>query len=174
MSKKIVFAVAIIVLVIISIIFLQPKKINIIEQLDSAYVPNLATDDGKSVTLINGKAEGIGADGVGYWSIYLDRQYIKIADLNNDRLDDIVTILESSPGGSGFFYYLAIFMNDNGNLKYLTSKQIGDRIKIKSITYDAGIITANIITQGPGEAYCCGTTPATLRFKIINGSLISQ
>ena len=95
-----------------------------------------------------------------------------LADINNDGQKDVVTVVSATSGGSGYFYYLTVFINDQGSLKYQTSVLLGDRIEVKKLSYAGGIFTVDIITQGPNEPMCCGTTPAELKFRIEKGELV--
>lgn len=144
-----------------------------IDQVLNAKIPNLALSSDDIVKLEDGIKEGKGPDGIGVWSIYIDKENkpFVIADFNNDGWDDIAVVIGASGGGSGYFSYLTIFMNNNGNLKYLTSTEIGDRIKIQKVSYNSDVILTDIITQGPDEGLCCGTLPKTLKHKVTGKSL---
>jgi hypothetical protein len=161
---------------------------DLIKQLCSASIPEYLDSDAKEFfslkdgeiavygpqILMDGTIDKSLPQDVFHWSAYLndDTKRHTIADFNNDGLDDVAIVIWQTGGGSGGFSNLTIFMNDNGNLKYLTSKEIGDRIEINKISYDSGLIIADIITQGPGEPLCCGTMPATLSFKLENSLLV--
>jgi hypothetical protein len=161
---------------------------DLIKQLCSASIPEYLDPEGKFFfNLKNGEIKIYGPqilmDGtidksqpqdVFHWGAYLndESERYTIADFNNDGLDDVAIIIWQTGGGSGGFSNLTIFINDNGKLKYLTSKEIGDRIEINEISYNSGVINADIITQGPNEPLCCGTMPANLKFKIIDSKLV--
>jgi len=148
----------------------------LIKQLRNVSLPiSLMLETGDVAKLQDGKAEGYSPKGSFEYGIYLDDgrgESYTIADFNNDGLDDVAIVIGETGGGSGYFYYLTIFINENGKLKYLTSKEIGDRIKVNRIGYTSGIITVEIVTQGVNEPLCCGTTPAILKFKIVNNLLL--
>ena len=86
-----------------------------------------------------------------------DSSSYAIGDFNNDGLSDIAAIITANGGGSGVFYYLVLFANNNGTPQYMMSKELGDRITINKISYSDGIFSADIITQGPNDPMCCGT-----------------
>ena len=67
-----------------------------------------------------------------------------------------------------------IFVNDHGELKYLTDEYLGDRVVIKSVRYESGLFVVDMIRQGEGENFrgmCCSNVPATIKFKLENGKL---
>ena len=116
-------------------------------------------------------------EGVLLWFASLEKNTHSfiIGDFNKDGLDDVAHIIGYSGGGSGYFYHLMIFVNDNGKLKYLTYEYFGDRIIINSLQYESGMFVIDMITQGKGEnfmGYSCPNTPATIRFKLENNKLV--
>ncbi len=82
---------------------------------------------------------------------------IAFGDLNNDGKEDAAVIVTISGGGSGNFRELAIMENQEGSPINLTSVDLGDRVIINSITIESGIITLDMITQGPNDPSCCPT-----------------
>lgn len=98
-----------------------------------------------------------------------------IGDFNNDGLDDVAHIIGYTGGGSGFFYNLSVFINNQGKLKYLTKEELGDRVVVKSVKYNAGEFVIDMITQGEGDdfrGYCCPNVSKTIRLKLENNKLI--
>ena len=100
--------------------------------------------------------------------------YYAVGDINNDRAGDLVTTISYSMGGTGFFTDIVVFLNVDGQPLYASRENIGDRIMVNSLSLENGIITAAIITQGPGEPMCCGTTPKTLRYKFDGTHLVEM
>jgi hypothetical protein len=92
-------------------------------------------------------------------------------DINNDGANDLVATIKANTGGTGIFNYLVAFANDKGTPHYIAAALIGDRIQMKKLTIQNGVITAHIITQGPGEAMCCGTMPASVLYRLDGNSL---
>lgn len=146
----------------------------LIRQLSNARIPNFALDESEFVQLKDGRIEEEWENSGSYWSIDLndEPQAYTVADFDRNGSKDVAVVIGASGGGSGYFYYLAIFINENDTLKYVSSVQLGDRIKINKISYTDGTISADIITQGPGEPMCCGTMPQTLKFKLEKNKLI--
>ena len=95
-----------------------------------------------------------------------------IGDLDGDGISEIAATIYADPGGTGDFVYLAVFKKENGVSKYIDSQELGDRIQINKISIQNGIISADIITQGPGEPMCCGTLREVLRYKLSGNSLV--
>lgn len=115
-------------------------------------------------------------NGILLWvaSLEKDTHSFTVGDFNSDGLDDVAHIIGYSGGGSGYFYHLTIFINDHGKLKYLTQKELGDRVVIKSVKYNSGLFSVDMITQGEGEnfmGYCCPNVSATIKFRLENGQL---
>ncbi|OFW53668.1 MAG: hypothetical protein A2163_08450 [Actinobacteria bacterium RBG_13_35_12] len=104
--------------------------------------------------------------------IYNDK--IAFGDLNNDGKEDAVVIVTINGGGSGDFRELAIMGNQDGNPTYLTSKELGDRVIINSVSIQLGIITINMITHGPNDAMCCPTKEELVRYKLSGNQLLEM
>lgn len=92
-------------------------------------------------------------------------------DLNNDNRKDAAVILDSRWGGNAHFYELAIVINKNGKLYYLTSKQLGDRVEIHSIIIESGIIIIDITTHGFKDPMCCPTQRKIVKYKLFGDQL---
>jgi hypothetical protein len=152
----------------------NPSDTALIRQLSNARIPNFALDENDFVQLKDGRIEEEWENSGSYWSIHLndEPQAYTVADFDRNGGNDVAVVIGASGGGSGYFYYLAIFANENDTLTYLTSVQLGDRIKVNKISYSTEVIYADIITQGPGEPMCCGTMPQTLKFKLEKNKLV--
>jgi hypothetical protein len=70
-------------------------------------------------------------------------------DLNGDGTEDAVVTLMVDHGGSGIFTYLALVLNESGAAKPLPAVLLGDRIMVKSIRIDSGVIIATILSRKP-------------------------
>jgi len=102
--------------------------------------------------------------------IYKDK--ITLGDLNNDGKDDAGVILDGTCGGSGSFRELAITINQNGKPYYLTSKDLGDRVIIKSMTIESGVITLDMVVHGPEDGMCCPSLEKSFKYKLSGNQLI--
>ncbi len=102
--------------------------------------------------------------------IYKDK--IVFGDLNGDGKNDAAVVSDGTCGGSGTFRELAVVMNKDGQPIYLASATLGDRVIINSITIDSGIITLDMVVQGPNDGLCCPTVHKTLKYKLSENQLI--
>ena len=99
--------------------------------------------------------------------------YIAFGDLNNDKVEDSAVILVSQPGGSGTFYDLASVLNKDGNLKSTNSIFLGDRIKIKIISINSGIITVNYLERKEDQAMADEPTVDKTQTFIVENDILS-
>lgn len=149
-------------------------------QILNAYVPDFL-DDGNFVTLTNGRYEGTFAEGKDAsgpnTSFSLDlstgTSTYAYGDMNGDGISDIAAIIGEYAGGTGYFGNLAVFINHNGAPEYKVSETLGDRIKINKVSIANGIVSVDMITQGPGEGMCCGTLQKTVSYKLSGDTLVS-
>lgn len=157
-------------------------KGTIVEQMQNIAIPSY--DDEESLAQLRSGEIEVRApksddfpNGILLWvaSLEKDTHSFAVGDFNSDGLDDAAHIIGYSGGGSGYFYHLTIFINDHGKLKYLTQKELGDRVVIKSVKYNSGLFTVDMITQGEGEdfmGYCCPNVSATIKFRLEDGQLV--
>lgn len=159
-------------------------KGTIVEQVQNISIPSY-DDENVLKQLQQGEIEvrseksGDFPEGVFLWSASLDKNVnsFTVGDFNNDGLEDVAHIVGYTGGGSGYFYNLSIFINEKGKLKYLTQKELGDRVFIKGVKYKSGLFTVDMITQGEGDdfkGYCCANVPATIEYKLENNKLVEK
>lgn len=157
-------------------------KGTVVEQIQNASIPsyndeNQLTQLQQGEILIKEPASEEFPNGISLWAANLEKNKnsFVVGDFNKDGLNDVAHIIGYTGFGSGYFYQLTIFINDHGKLKYLTQKELGDRVVIKSVKYNSGLFTVDMITQGEGDnfmGYCCPNIPATVKFKLENGQLV--
>jgi hypothetical protein len=93
-------------------------------------------------------------------------------DLNDDGADDKVVILNAETGGSGAFTYLAAVLYENGEAKPVASVLLGDRIQLRTIGIDHGIIRVTLLTRRPDEPMTAAPTVEERKsFKLEDGRL---
>lgn len=178
--KKDAAVLTIIIVFLVAVSFFVPEHkkkdgVTLANQVLNARVPNFASNQDEMVALNNGEVDGVyKSDGIGRWSITLNKDLIVSGDYNNDGVSDIATVLIASGGGSGVFYYLVLFANENGSPKYITSQYLGDRIKVNKVIYKDKFLSVDMITQGPDEGYCCGTLHKVLNYEIANDVLVEK
>ena len=130
----------------------------------------------KKTRLIGGRhdeEEIIDEDGYSYiFSAGIISDKVVFGDLNYDEKEDAIVILYSEGGGSGFFYELAVIINENGSPYHLTSKYLGDRVRINSLSVKEDIITLDVITHDTGDAACCPTLHRTFQYKLFEDELL--
>jgi len=156
----------------------------IVEQVQNISIPSYDDDNvfaqlQQGEIVVRGEKWEDFPEGVFLWSASLDKNVnsFTVDDFNNDGLEDVAHIVGYTGGGSGYFYNLSIFINEKGKLKYLTQKELGDRVFIKGVKYNSGLFTVDMITQGEGDdfkGYCCANVPATIEYKLENNKLVEK
>jgi hypothetical protein len=96
---------------------------------------------------------------------------IAYGDLNFDSSEDAVVLLVTNGGGTGHFYDLQVVLNDNGQPNAVAYQPLGDRIILNDLSIDQGVITVDMITQGPNDGACCPTLPLTLKYELYEDQL---
>ena len=89
--------------------------------------------DGIVYTLVNGELEQAIEDSTTVNKFKL-LDFKAVGDINKDGTDDVAVVLTNDAGGSGTFYYLAIFTSGSSPVIENTS-YLGDRIVVKDITF---------------------------------------
>jgi len=157
-------------------------KGTIIEQAQNTGIPSY-NDENQLAQLQQGeievrepKSEDF-PDGLFSWSASLEKNVnsFAISDFNKDGLDDVAHIIGYTGGGSGYFYNLTVFINNQGKLEYLTQRELGDGVIIKNVKYERDLFVVDMITQGEGENFkgmCCPNVPTTIKFRLENNRLI--
>ncbi|MDR3576761.1 MAG: hypothetical protein P4L50_23095 [Anaerolineaceae bacterium] len=94
-------------------------------------------------------------------------------DLNGDGVPDSAVTLIADPGGSGTFTYLAAVINKNGTADPLNSVLLGDRIILKSLTFQSGQIEVEYLDHAANEPLASDPTLAVnKKFKLQDNKLI--
>jgi carboxymethylenebutenolidase len=75
------------------------------------------------------------------------------SDLDGDGDEDAVVILNSAPGGTGDFYYVASAFKEAGRYKGSAGILLGDRISPQSLVMRDGLIVANFAVRKPNEPF---------------------
>lgn len=121
----------------------------------------------KLVQLVNGNfQEGSGTD---YLSVSMLDVYA-VGDLNGDGTDDAAVVLAENYGGSGQFEYLVpVFYIDGGAASPSSGYFLGDRVKVNSISINAGLVTLDMLVQAPNDGFCCPSQPMTQSYRFFPG-----
>ena len=89
--------------------------------------------DGIVYTLVNGELEQAIEDSTTVNKFKL-LDFKAAGDINKDGTDDVAVVVTNDAGGSGTFYYLAIFTSGSSPVIENTS-YLGDRIVVNDITF---------------------------------------
>ena len=89
--------------------------------------------DGIVYTLVNGELEQAIEDSTTVNKFKL-LDFKASGDINKDGTDDVAVVITNDAGGSGTFYYLAIFTSGSSPVIENTS-YLGDRIVVNDITF---------------------------------------
>ncbi|WP_448599000.1 YbaY family lipoprotein [Thermoleptolyngbya sp.] len=105
----------------------------------------------------------------------LSRQQGQVAfgDLDGNGQQDAVMIMAVNTGGSGIFVYLAPLLNLEGAIESPMPAGLGDRIRVNRVRIlDDGLISVNLIIQGPNDPQCCPTQEVTQFYRVSEGSVV--
>jgi heat shock protein HslJ len=110
-----------------------------------------------SVRLINGKWEGnpYVEGGASRPMVRLAEDIDLIGDLDGDRKDDAVVLLNVSTGGTGQLLHLAVVTRKDGRLENVATKFIGDRIQVRDARIQDHQIFLDVVQAGSQDPSCC-------------------
>lgn len=100
--------------------------------------------------------------------------WVASGDMNGDGQPDSAVVLVTEPGGSGVFYELALVMNDHGQPGAVQVVPMGDRIQLRSLKVQDGLIRADVIEAGPGDPACCPSQRTTYEYWLEAGRLMAR
>lgn len=93
-------------------------------------------------------------------------------DLDGDGIEDAAVVLATSGGGSGTFITLEAVINDQGTPHHVASASLGDRVQLKSVAIELGVITVDMVTHGPDDPLCCPTLEVTQKYELQGDKLV--
>ena len=124
-------------------------------------------DGQQTVQLAGGKYEaGQGAD---YIKVTLLPE-IAYGDLNMDGISDAAVILAENSGGSGSFLSLVPVLAASESPAPQNGVSLGDRVQVKAINLQDGIVSVSLLVQGPNDPMCCPSQPQTRVYQYFPGS----
>jgi hypothetical protein len=97
---------------------------------------------------------------------------VAYGDVNGDGVSDAAVILATNTGGSGVFHDLAVVVDRDGRPVNVAITNIGDRVKINSISVDRQRIVLDLVTQGPSDPMCCPTNHVIQKYELQGGTLV--
>ena len=127
------------------------------------------------VTLDNGhfRGEAYVAGGASAPNVLLLDKPRARGDLNGDGRDEIAVLLAADLGGSGTFIYLAVLEQRGGQLVNLTTRLLGDRVRVDSLAIDSGRIEAAMREFGPDDPMCCPSQVGRHRWALQDDQLVT-
>jgi len=143
----------------------------ILEQLKYLNYPSEHAFYGNA-TLSNGKyTEKNDSGSASYLTVTLT-DFSAAGDLNGDTVNDAAAILAEDAGGSGTFYYLHAIYNGGFYIYSIANAFLGDRVKIKGLKIEDGIIYVDMVRHKPEDPMCCPTDEVIRKFKLEGYDLI--
>ena len=99
---------------------------------------------------------------------------IALGPLSNHRTIDAAVIYDYNTGGSGFFTMLDAVVNDRGQPKSIALADLGDRVKINSLSIQAGKIIIDMVVHGPKDPACCPTVKKIATYRLVGNKLVEE
>jgi len=122
----------------------------------------------RTVKLVNGAyTEGSGADQ--YSVRMLDT--VAFGYLNSDGLSDAAILLVENGGGTGEFESVVAVLNVGGAASQAGQAELGDRVQLRSMNINAGMIVLDMLVQGPNDPMCCPSLPETQTYRLVGKAL---
>lgn len=106
------------------------------------------------------------------YSVTIDKEHVVTGDFSRDGIEDAAIIMGKRFGGSGYFTTLVVLKNNTTSFVPIGKVDLGDRQTILSLKIENSLIKIEYLTQGEGEALCCGTKRVYRTFKIEDGKVV--
>jgi hypothetical protein len=114
----------------------------------------------RSVRFVDGRAR-VDTDSYG-----IDKNSIVYGSLNGIEYPVALVTMGYGGDGSGLFVSLVAVWNANGTLMNSEEKDLGDRVVVNSVAISDGLVTVDMLTQGPNDGMCCPTQRKILRLAL--------
>lgn len=95
-------------------------------------------------------------------------------DLDRDGHRESVNLLGYSGGGTGQFVHLAVSRFDGERLNNFATVLLGDRVDIRALREEDGLIAVDLVQAGPADAACCPGDLVTRRWRLQGDRLFEQ
>lgn len=106
--------------------------------------------------------------------LYVNLVKIILGHLSHNQTKDAAVIYAYNTGGSGFFMMLCAVINDQGQPKNIALADLGDRVKINSLSIHAGKIIIDMVTHGPNDPACCPTVKKIATYVLVGNKLVEK
>lgn len=128
------------------------------------------------ITLTNGLFEGapVVEGSATRPTVTLLPEPVAYGDLNGTGQTDSAVLLRADTGGSGGFIYLAAVAMQSVRPVNLATILLGDRVQVKSLSIDDGLIRVTLLTQGPDDPQCCPSQEETRIFRLRGDQLVEE
>jgi hypothetical protein len=127
-------------------------------------------DQGEWVQLKNGEYTRKNPDN----PLFVNVVKIALGHLANHKSKGAAVIYAYNTGGSGFFMVLGAVINDQGKPKNIALTDLGDRVKINSLSLKSGKIIIDMITHGPNDPACCPTVKKMATYTLVGNKLVEE
>lgn len=132
------------------------------------------TVDGESVTLREGRAVSLAAEG----SLLETETRIFgepiFADINIDGVADAVLFLTQNTGGTGTFFYVVAAIQKDKTFVGTNSVFLGDRIAPQNITVENGVIMAHYADRKPTDSFATAPSVGMTKFIVFNNGMLGE
>jgi hypothetical protein len=108
-----------------------------------------------------------------YHEMFVHNDLIR-GDLNHDGNEDVAVIYAEVSGGSGEYFNLTVFLNENGKPRNVDSYFIGDGINIEKIYYKNAAIFIQAIIDNDDDPHCCPSKRVLMKFILQNNKLVKD
>ncbi len=93
-------------------------------------------------------------------------------DLTGDGIDEAVIAVVRDSGGSGLFFYLAVFRNDGGVPENVATIALKDRVRINALEIRDGTLIADLVEHGDDDPMCCPSKITHREWQLRDGDLV--
>jgi hypothetical protein len=171
--KKYIFVSVFILLVIgiLGIYHYHFQKNTIITQKPSSLKNASYLIDGEKITLVNGSAEEASAPDSASKNTFTYLGNEAIGDINGNGKDDTAFILTEQTGGTGIFYYVAVFLDGATSTNAVF---IGDRIIPQTTEIKNGIIIVTYLDRAPGDPMAAEPSVGTSKYFTVVGNELKE
>jgi hypothetical protein len=106
--------------------------------------------------------------------LYVHIVKIAFGSLSKNKTKDTAVIYAYNTGGSGFFIMLCAVINDQGKSNNIPVTDLGDRVKINSLSIESEKIIIDMVTHGPNDPACCPTVKKIATYTLGDNKLVEQ